>query len=200
MNITRSWKRTVAPNVEPVDLAEAKLHLRVDATADDMLIENLIRAAREYVEDATGRALIDQTWQLDLDGWPSVGYIELPRPPLSSVSSVKYTDSAGVEHTFSAEHYGVDVGSEPGRVVLGYGKTWPSVTLWPISPIKITYVAGYGAMASTVPACLRQAVLLLVGHWYENREGVVIGQGFAQLTTPFAISSLINLSKVNYWR
>jgi len=195
-----SWTRTVAPAAEPVNLDEAKAHLRVDVTDDDVLISRLIQAAREYVEEATGRALINQTWRLSLDDWPEGDYIELPRPPLSSVTSVVYTDSDATAHTFSTSYYDVDTDSEPGRVVLEYGDDWPSATLATMNPIVITYIAGYGATSASVPEHLRQAILLLIGHWYENREGMVIGQGLVPITVPYAIQSLIMLNKVNFWR
>lgn len=195
-----TWKRTVEPSVEPVSLAEAKAHLRVDVTDDDTLITAMIQAAREYIEDATGRALINQTWRLSLNAWPEVDYIELPRPPLASVTSVAYTGSDGTAYTFSTGYYDVDTDSEPGRVALEYGDDWPSTTLAAVNPIQITYVAGYGATSASVPEFLRQAILLLLGHWYENREGVIVGQGYTPLSVPFSVQSLVLLNKVNFWR
>lgn len=195
-----AWKRTVGPTVEPVSLDEAKAHLRVDVNADDLLLERLITAAREYVEEATGRALINQTWQLSLDAWPGEDYIELPRAPLSSITSVVYTDSNNTSNTFSDNNYVADTDSEPGSIVLKYGCEWPTVTLANGQPIKITYVSGYGTTSDSVPQQLRQAILLLVGHWYENREASVVGQGYSQGTLPFALQSVIALNRVNFWR
>lgn len=159
-----------APATEPVSLTEAKLHLRVDSTADDSLITALITAAREYVEAFTGRALITQTWDYILDAWPSGDEIVIPLPPLQSVTSVTYRDSDGNTSTVSSSTYTVDTDSEPGRVVLLTGYTWPSTTLYAVGGVRVRFVAGYGDNASDVPQALRQAMLLLVGHWYENRE------------------------------
>jgi len=188
-------KRTVDPTEEPVSVTEAKAHLRVDLADDDLLIGSLVTAARQYIEDTAARALCTQTWRLSLDEWPTIGYIELPRPPLQTVSSIVYTDSAAVAHTFSTDYYDVDTDSEPGRVVLEYGDTWPTGTLASTNPIQVTYVAGYGAVAS-VPQHLKQAILLLTAHWYENREAVMVAQGTTIQNLPLAIDSLIWLNRV----
>lgn len=194
--------RTSDPSEEPVSLAEAKSHLRVDVSDDDTLIEGLIKAARIYVENATRRALVTQTWQLDLDDWPSAGKmptatdeIALPRPPLGSVTSVVYVDSDGDSNTFSADDYDVDTVTEPGRIVLGYGKTWPTATLRPMSPIAVTYVAGYGD-AADVPQHVKQMMLMLLAHWYENREATITGAGVVASPVPFAVESLLWLERV----
>lgn len=164
-----------APTAEPVSLAEAKLHLRVDATDEDTMISSLITAAREYCENFQGRAYVEQTWELVLDAFPAGDYIELPRPPLRSVVSLTYTDSAGAATVWDPANYIVDTASQPGRLVLAYDKTWPSVTLQPAGGIKVRFTAGYGTGASAVPARVKQAMLLLIGHWYEHREAVITG-------------------------
>jgi uncharacterized phiE125 gp8 family phage protein len=189
-----AWKLVTAPTSEPVTVAEAKAHLRVDLSDDDVLIESLITAARVHIEDATSRALITQTWRINLDDWPPCGYLCLPRPPLQSVTSVVYTDSAGTAATLSASKYAADTDSEPGRIVLNCGQTWPVTTLATSNPIVITYIAGYGA-AAAVPQQLKQAILLLLGHWYENREGSIVGSGGVS-PIPFAIDSLIWMNRI----
>lgn len=167
--------RTVAPTAEPVSLAEAKNHLRVDTdlTADDSLIGVLIQAARERVESWLGQALITQTWQLTLDAFP-VWELELPRPPLIAVSSVQYVDGNGTTQTLSSTLYRVDSASRPARIEPAYGQIWPSTRDVSNAAI-VTYTAGYGAAGSAVPAAIRQAMLLAIGHWYRNREEVVTG-------------------------
>jgi uncharacterized phiE125 gp8 family phage protein len=185
-------KRTVGPTSEPVTLTEAKAHMRVDISDDDTLISSLIQAAREYIEDATHRALITQTWRLSMDQWPCSDEILLPRPPLASVSSITYTNNANATTTLSSSVYSVDTDSEPGRVKLVYGEDWPSDTLATTSPIKVTYVAGYGA-ASAVPQQFKQAILMLVAHWYENRETSMAGTIIRDV--PFSVAALINLNR-----
>lgn len=184
--------RTVAPVTEPVHLDEVRDHLRVDITDDDTLIEALITAAREYVEQASRRALVTQTWRYNLDQFPAADEIELPRPPLKSVTSITYRDSDGTTHTLASSVYEVDTDSQPGRVRLAYGEDWPSDTLAETNPVRITFVAGYGD-ADDVPKRWKQAILLLVGHWYENREAVMVGSIPREI--PFAVESLINLDR-----
>lgn len=188
-----NWVRSIEPAVEPVHVIEARDHLRVDSGDDDSVIEDVISAAREHIEEAARRALVTQTWKLYLDEWPVFDFINLPRPPLQSVTSVKYTDKDGLQTTWDSSNYLVDTASEPGRIVLAYGVSWPNVTLRPMNPIEVTFVAGYGD-PDDVPQRWRRAILLLAGHWYENREATI--SGTIARTVPFAVESLINLDRI----
>lgn len=172
-----TYKVVTAPASEPITTAEAKLHCRVDLTDDDVPIAAWIVAAREEVERISGMALISQTLELVLPNWPIGDRIELPRPPLTSVTSVKYKDKDGNETTWDSANYLAGVDSVPGVLVLAWNAVWPSVDLYPIEPIRIRYVAGF-ANAAAVPQSLKQAMLLLIGHWYENREagGDTVGE------------------------
>lgn len=187
------WALSVytAPAVEPLTVDLAAAHLRVDGTGDEQLIEHLITAARRYCETAQGRAYITQTLELQLEDWPCGREIRLPRPPLQSVTSVKYTNSAGAETTWSSADYQVDTRSQPGRLVLGYGKSWPTATLRPGGAIVVRYVAGYG-LAAAVPETARQAMRLLIGHWYEHREAV----GTVGKELEFALSALLEADRI----
>jgi uncharacterized phiE125 gp8 family phage protein len=154
------------PVVEPVSLAEAKLHMRVEVTEDDALIAGLITAAREHLE-STSRpqlAMLTQTWRYVADAWPTGDTLELRPWPLQSVTSIKYTSDAGVEATLASSNYVVDIYSEPGRVRLKSTATWPSTTLAALNGLVVEFVAGYGDTPGDLPQRLRQAVLLLVGH------------------------------------
>lgn len=166
-----------APTVEPVTLAEAKLHSRIDVTDDDALVTAQIVAARMYCEQWTRLALVTQTWEAVLNDWPLGREYVLPLAPLASVVSVKYTNDAGVEATMAATDYLVDTARKPGRMVLRTAASWPSVTLQEASGIKIRFTAGYGATAAAVPQPLRQGMLLLIGTWYENREAMAFVVG-----------------------
>lgn len=179
------------PTAEPVTLAEAKLHLRVDIDDDDDLIEALVAAAREYVERLCRPqvALISQTWKLVLDATPG-DTITLRPYPLQSVSSIKTISDAGVEATYSSSGYQVDTSSEPGRVRLKSGYSWPSTTLQALNGFQVTFVAGFGDDPSDVPQQIRQAVLLLIGHWYENRE-VQIVTGAVPASLAFTVMALL---------
>lgn len=185
----RAHKVITPPASEPVTLAEAKLHVRQDLDTDDALITGLIAVARETVEGSSWYALLTQTWELVLDRWPYGIAIELPRPPLQSVTSVKYTDSSGTETTWDPANYIADTDSVPGRVVLAYNVSWPLTALRPAGAIRIRYVAGWTS-AANVPQTLKQAMLLLIGHWYENREETgkatdAIARGVTDLLKPF---------------
>ena len=185
-----SLSRYAAPETTSVTLAEAKLQLRQDESADDALITTLCEAADQHIESFLGRRLITQTWDYKRNSFPC--RIELPYPPLVSVSSITYIDTNGTTQTLSTDYYAVDVAREPGRITLKYGMSWPS-TQCIENAVTVRYVAGYGA-ASAVPSAIKAAAKLLIGHWYESREDVVIGtisamlpQGAQTLLWPYRI-------------
>ncbi len=159
--------RIAAPASEPLDLATAKLHCRVDGSDDDTLITALIVAARERAEHETGRALVTQAWELVHDTFPEA--FVLRKAPIQSVTSVKYLDSAtGVEQTLDPADWLLDKDSEPGYVVPGYGKAWPAT--WPVpNAVRCRYVCGYGN-AAAVPQAIKQWLLLALGTMYAQRE------------------------------
>jgi uncharacterized phiE125 gp8 family phage protein len=166
---------TAAPATEPISLAEAKAHLRVDATDEDALIGSLISAGRLLVERTMGLALITQGWSYYLDHWPQSCCISLPLAPVQAVSAVTLYDADDAPTVFDAGSYAVDVMSEPARSVL-QGAT-PSVATRVFNGFKVAFTAGFGDAAEDVPAPIRHAVTLLVAHWFERREPVVLGAG-----------------------
>jgi len=180
-----------APAVEPISLDEAKAHLRVDSSDEDDLITSLIQAAREYAEEFLGRALITQTWDWYLDDFPSSDSVPLyvPKPPLQSVMSIQYVDSNGDTQTWDSSEYDVDVKSDPGRIAPAYGESYPDPRDQ-LNAVTIRFTAGYGDSASDVPQRIRQALLLILGHWYENRAEVVIGGG-SVVQVPLAAQALL---------
>lgn len=185
------YKILTPPTVEPVTLAEAQGHLRtLSDTVENATITALITAAREYCELYTRRALAPQTIEAYLDYFPGC-HIDLPMPPLTSVTSIKYTDYAGVETPMPTADYIVDTDSAPGRIVLPYGHMWPLFTSTTSNPITITYVAGYTA----APKTIKQAMLLLIGHWYNNREAV----GNVGTSIAFAVSALLSMYKAGFF-
>lgn len=161
-----------APTEEPLTLAEAKAHLRVTGSGDDTYITTLITVARQWAENYTRRALITQTWDLFLDKFPR-WMLEMPLPPLQSVTTLEYTDTDGVQQTLGGTLYRVDTNAERGRITPAFNEVWP-VTRAVMSAVKIRFVAGYG-LAAAVEVKIKQAMLLLIGHLYENRQDVVIG-------------------------
>ncbi len=170
-----------APASEPISTATAKSHLRVTVADDDTLIDSLVKAAREYAETSTRRALITQTWLLKADDFPSLSsdVIHVPLPPLASVTSITYVDTNGDTQTWAATNYDVSAPKGEhalhGRIALAFGKTWPS-TREQIDAVTIEFKAGYGDGASDVPQGIILAMLLLLAHWYDHREAVAHAQ------------------------
>lgn len=184
----------VAPSVEPVTLAEAKLHCKVDTTDDDALITALIVAARQQAEHRTGRALVTQQWELTLDRF--VERIALPRPALVSVQSVKYLDDNGVQQTLANTEYQVVTSELVGFIQSAYGKSWPSCRVQPDS-VVIAYTCGYGA-ADAVPVSLKSWIKMAVATLYAQREAIITGtivaevphDFFAGLLDPYLVPAL----------
>jgi uncharacterized phiE125 gp8 family phage protein len=165
------------PDVAPVDADDlVKLHARIDGTADDDLLALFTQAATEQAQSYTARALITQGWRLTLDAFPCGNKaIEIPLPPLQTVESITYIDGAGATQTLDDSLYSVDVESEPGRVTPIYGASWPSTRGVP-NAVTIEFTAGYGDTGDTVPASLRNWMLLAIQDAYDNRGTVMVGQ------------------------
>lgn len=180
---------------ELMTTAEAKLHLRVDIDDDDDLIDALIIAARQYSERFMGRSLITKTWQLFLDHFPSLfdGVILLPNPPAIAVTSIKYQDGSNVQQTLATTEFQVDVQSDPARITPELSKSFPTTRIQ-LNAVVVEWTAGYGPASTDVPSAIIAANKLLLGHWYENREQVVL-QGTPK-ELPRAVSSLLWAYKV----
>lgn len=164
---------TTAPSIEPVTLIDAKLHLRVDHALDDSSISTLITAARETVEKRSKRTLISTAYRLDQCEFATyTGPICIEKGPLIAVQSVKYYDTAGTLQTIASTNYRTDVTERRGYVLPVSGYVWPVVQIQRPNAVQVAFTAGYGTAATDVPAAARQAMLLLIGTWYENRESV----------------------------
>ena len=187
----RSLTTLTEPVNEPVSLVEAKAYLRVDNTDEDTLIGTLITAARQWVESYLDRALILRQLVLRLDTFPVE--IELPQPPLSSAGtttaiSLTYTLETGTTATLSSSEYRIDRTSTPGVLRQNYSGSWPG-HLNDYNSIAVTYWAGYGSDEGDIPPAIKNAILLMGGHLFENRSAVVTGT----ITKPieFALESLL---------
>jgi uncharacterized phiE125 gp8 family phage protein len=168
-------KLVTPPEVEPVTLAEAKAHLRLDTNTDDAYVSALITAARERVELFLRRALITQEFEYTIDCF-TAGEIDLPRPPLQSIEWIKYIDTAGTLQTLPAENYVSDVSSnEIARIALAWNHFWP-IARSSINAVVIRFVAGYGDSTEDVPQAIRHGILIEIANLYENREDLVVGQ------------------------
>lgn len=192
------------PAAEPVSTATAKEWLRIESgvTADDTLIDALVVAARQHVEEYCQIRLITQTVRQTLDRWPGyranatmpnegrisdwkngeVDYVELIARPVQSITSVTLYDDAGNSETWNASNYRLSEPGDRSRLVPTDNVAWPSATRRS-DAIEIVYVAGFGDAGSNVPDAILKAIKLLVAHWYENREAEVIGGTPASLKT-----------------
>lgn len=175
-NLVGRRELLVGPTEEPITLQDVKDHTRVDINADDGLLSGLVVAAREQLEEETNRAFVTQTWKLFLDEFPpDPKPIVLPKPPLRAVDSVQFTDDDGTTQTLPSTDFIVDTASEPGRIVVKRNKNWPTETLQAANGVEIEFEAGYGGV-NDVPQRVKQALMLLVAHWYEHREAVTTGE------------------------
>lgn len=160
-----------------VELEDIKEHLRIPKgfTHDDDYLERLHDVAVNWVEDYTNRKLSHQRWKVYLDEWPGDDSIYLPLAPLSSAptTAIVYKNSDGDSTTFSSSAWEFDKISNPGRIALKYDENWPTGTLWNVSPITIEFLCGQHSTA--IPEKTKQAVLLIIGDLYENRENTLVG-------------------------
>jgi len=190
-----SLELVTAPTVEPVSLQEAKDHLRVDNDVEDALIEALIAAARQHLDGRDGwlgRQLMTATWDLTLNDFPGPDFIRLPLPPIQSITSITYVDTAGASQTFEASKYSLSADKHwRPRVDLAHNESWPS-TRNQRDAVTVRFIAGYGVQRD-LPAPIRAAMLLMVGNLFENREEINIGNivnlipTAAALLTPYRV-------------
>lgn len=199
-----SLQLVTPPTADPVTLERIKWHNRVGFDDDDQLLLMYMGAARQYVEMRTGLCLMPQTWLLVLDRWPRqdrmefwpvaapLGAILLPRYPVQSITSVIYTDSDGAPHTVASNTYVTDLVARPPRIAPATaGGNWPSISLYPVGAIQVKFVAGYATVAQIPPVAI-QAISLMVGHWYENREAVTLDARHPT-PLPLGVQALIDM-------
>lgn len=190
-----SLVRVTAPSASPISLAEAKAQMRVEGSDEDTIIQRLIDAAVAFVDvqGALGFAMITQTW----GQWvgPNPGTVMLSLGPVQSVSAIKYYDINGTLQTATLADF--NVFGTPNRITVSpkTGYAWP-VTQTRDDAIKIEYVIGYGATSASVPQTVRHALMMLVAHWYENRENELIGT--ISKTLPFGFDDILNIER-NSW-
>lgn len=186
------------PATEPIELEEAKKHLNVDFDDDDELIDAMLKAARQSAEQFTGRALIDQTWDVFLDEFPGVEFLDIKIAPAPVIEVLSVGYGTNYETVIDPAIYIVDKAKAPGRLGLTVGGSWPTVTK-AANAIRVRFRAGYvdsetSPVTGEVPYDIRAAILLTLGALYANRENIVIGQtpsllpwGAEQLLRPHRI-------------
>jgi uncharacterized phiE125 gp8 family phage protein len=176
------------PVAEPVSRDEAKDFIRVTYSDDDLLIDSLIKAAREHVEMITGRALMPQTWALYLTGFPDGLPLELPLAPFKEISAIKYWDQTGTEVTANPTLYETNPRGDLYNFGLAYMKSWPALEAGRMLPVTVEYEVGYED-ADSVPSGLKIGILELVSHWYNVREPIVIGTNAMEI--PLTVERLL---------
>ena len=203
------------PASNVVTMAEIYDHLRVDliGSPEEPVDANYITGLRDAAEGwldggrgILGRALMTQTWELKVDSFPRDRFfrrdlfnrylpneIQIPLPPLQSVTSITYVDPVGATQTLATSVYQVVTNGEwPPKIVAAYGQTFPETRDQP-NAVTVRFVAGYTS-AALVPAAIHHAIKLMVAQWYDRRESVVVGQAVAAL--PFAADALLAPYKV----
>ena len=161
-----------------ITTAEAKQHLKVDTSADDTYIDDLVQAATESAQVFTNRFFISTTITQHGDKWCDLSV--LFKSPVSSTLHIKYYDSDNTIQTLSPSVYTTDLTHNPARVGLSPNQSFPALADR-ISAVECKYIVGYGSAASSVPTAIKQAVLLTIGNWYENRQQVVVGRTATEL-------------------
>ncbi|MCP4934296.1 MAG: hypothetical protein GY927_08855 [bacterium] len=177
------------PALEPVSLDEVKVHLRIDHVDEDVLLASLVTTARIHLETMLGLSFITQQWKLVLDKWPDAINISLPLGPVQQITGIALYNTADQVSVIDTSSYALDANSQPPRLV------WRGDMLKPAperayNGIEISLTTGFGANAPDVPLPLRQAILLLVSHWYENREPVGLGNEIKEI--PQMVTMLTN--------
>ena len=168
--MTGIYELTVAPTVEPVWIDEVKAHSRIGITQDDILIQDKIIAVRSWIEDNYDLVFCTQTWTLKLESFP-VGDILIYKRPVQSITKIEYKLN-GVLTTLSTAVYAVDLKARPPRITLAYNQLWPLIANEDSGPgaVVVTFKAGWGDTAASVPQQVRQFLLFRIADFYENRE------------------------------
>lgn len=182
-----------APVEDPLTLAEVKLAAHITTTVDDVYVDSVIAAATKQYEHETRRQISVATYDYFLTCFPS-DVIEIPFPPLASVTSVKYLDGTGTEQTLAASVYDVDTATEPGAIFLKDSQEWPTIQRIARKVVTVRFVAGL-AQAS-VAAEDKRAILFLAVHWLENREPVVVEERVQAASVPLTWDAIVNTRKI----
>jgi len=198
---------TAPPACEPVSLEEARAQCRITSTAEDGLLAGYILAARQHVESITNRTMVTSSWQYVIDEkWPIYydrkrGFnrklIQLPKSPIQSVQSIQYIDTNGDTQTLDPSQYvvyGLHDPAQPAGAIPGLGCIEPVFgIIWPLirhqgNAITVDFTAGYGDGPSAMHEALRQAMLMLIAHWFDNRSPAL--EKARGLQVPYAVEAL----------
>lgn len=189
-------QQTTYPSALPITLHAIKDHLAIenDETAFDDLLADYIRAAAAYLQAECHVTLISTTYVAYWDNWPESDVLKVPLWPVSSITSLKYLNTAGVETTISGLQ--TDLISCPCRVRQAASSTgWPSLQTDTLNRVRLTFVAGYGTDERLIPDMIKHALKMMVAHWFRNRETVLVGSNSKEIE--HATAALFMLLKRN---
>ena len=191
----RAFKVVTPATSNPITLTEAKTHLKVDTTADDTFITNLIKSATSSAQEYTNRFFIQTTIQQVGDKWEDIS--NLLKSPVASVTNIKYVDTSGSLQTLSTDVYFVDDVNKPARIGLKPNQSFPEI-IDRLNAVQVNYVVGLATGSDEVEEGIRQALLLTNGNWYQNRQAVVTGTIATEL--PMNAKFLLNQYKIQVCR
>lgn len=205
MNSEYTLTLITLPIEEPITLVKSKSYLRIDTEDDDEYISFLITAAREYCENYQNRAYITQTWEMTLQKFPfdntdilndsfTNSIIEIPKGKLQTINSFTYKDLCGNIHNLTENiDYVVSTRGILGKICPPYGKIFPTTQLFPLDPVVINFTCGYGDSIK-VPTRVKQAMYMLIAHWYENRITTTDLKVTGEID--FAVSALLSQDRI----
>ncbi len=187
----RSLKEVTLSSTPLFTTAEAKDFLKVDTTADDTLIDNLVKAATESCQIYTNQYFMTTIVKQYSDTWAE--FYTLYKSPVSAIAEIKYYDSDDTEQTLASSNYILDNVSKPARIGIAVDGTLPNLANR-INAVYVEYTVGYGDDSVDVPDGIKQAVLLTLGNWYENRQSVITGRTATEL--PLSSQYLLDQYKI----
>lgn len=191
----RAYKVVTPATSNPITLTEAKTHLKVDTTADDTFITNLIKSATSSAQEYTNRFFIATTIQQVGDKWEDIS--NLLKSPVASVTNIKYVNPSDSLQTLSTDVYFVDDVNKPARIGLKPNQSFPEI-IDRLNAVQVNYVVGLAAGPDEVDEGIRQALLLTIGNWYQNRQAVVTGTIATEL--PMNAKFLLDQYKIQVCR
>lgn len=192
-------ERIAEPASEALTLDEVKEAARIDQGDEDAFLTRAIKAARQTVEgpDGAGLSLIASQWRLYLDCFPRE--IRIPMGPVISIDTINYMDEAGAAQAFGSGSYQWRKGRFEARIMPAYGLTWPA-TRRQYDAVWVDFTAGFPGtdedpvVLTNIPEPIRVAMLMLITHWDQNRETVVVGQTPVEMK--YAFNDLLNAYRV----
>ena len=191
----RAYKVLVANTTQLISTANAKLFLKVDIADDDDVIDSIVNAATESAQEYTNRFFLETT--LEQYGTTFADIRSLFKSPVSEITHVKYYDTDNAQQTLSSSVYQVTPAIEPSTLMLKVDQSYPDVADRE-DAVLVKYKVGYGTAPTDVPYAIIQAVYLTIGHWYQNRQEVVVGRIATEI--PMGAKYLLDQYKVQVCR